>query len=131
MKVTQARSSAAASTKGKTSAVTAVQPKRDKSVPEDREAITVKPKIRKSLKACTLLRSCGPWQSVTRLVAPMKPKFHPTPSAGSECALEIFLAPSAHPVPATQARVRLPPVLSGSPRPNVVTHHDAVAGTRP
>ena len=39
------------------------------------------PKMRKSLNACTLLRSCGRWHCVTSVVAPMKDKFQPQPSS--------------------------------------------------
>src|SRR5262249_25632779 len=59
-----------------------LQPKLTNSAPEENEPIAIEPKTRKSLKACTLLRSFGRWQWVTMVVAPMKAKFQPTPKQG-------------------------------------------------
>ncbi len=49
--------------------------------PEPNDPIAIDPNTRKSLKLCTRVRSCGRWVSVTRVVAPMKAKFQPTPSS--------------------------------------------------
>ena len=56
------------------------------------------PKIRKSLNACTLLRSSGRWHWVTIVVAPMKAKFQPTPSSISavqKCATVMPASPTS------------------------------------
>ena len=46
------------------------------------------PKMRKSLNACTLLRSCGRWHCVTSVVAPMKDRF-PAAAEQHQCAPEM------------------------------------------
>src|SRR5262245_63475705 len=73
----------AASTTGNTTSFTMLQPKLTSSAPEEKEPIAINPNTRKSLKACTLLRSLGRWHVVTIVVAPMKAKFHPTPSSAA------------------------------------------------
>ena len=88
----QASSAPAASTTGNTTSFTVAQPKLASSMPEENEPIAIEPKTRKSLKACTLLRSFGRWHCVTMVVAPMKAKFQPTPSSVSpiqKCQIEM------------------------------------------
>src|SRR5262249_28709567 len=81
---------------GNTTPFTMLHPKLTNSVPEENEPIAIEPKTRKSLKACTLLRSLGRWQWVTMVVAPIKAKFQPTPSrarAIQKCQSEIPAIP--------------------------------------
>jgi len=93
-----------------------LHPKLTNSVPEENEPIAIEPKTRKSLKACTLLRSFGRWQWVTMVVAPMNAKFQPTPSrarAIQKCQSEI----PAIPITAeTMMRARPAPVIRSSPK---------------
>src|SRR6185503_17941391 len=49
----------ARSTAGKITSLTVTHPNRASSCPEENELSAMLPKIRKSLNACTLLRSCG------------------------------------------------------------------------
>src|ERR1700745_502285 len=51
------------------------------------------PNTRKSLNACTLLRSCGRCVSSTSADAPTKPKFQPTPSTASGAQKCIAVMP--------------------------------------
>src|SRR5262245_37151384 len=55
--VSQIREAAAAMMTGKTTPLTALQPAAAKSWPDEKEAIAMAPNTRKSLNACTLLRS--------------------------------------------------------------------------
>src|SRR5262245_14944414 len=73
----------AASTTGNTTSFTMLQPKLTSSAPEENEPIAIDPNTRKSLKACTLLRSFGRWHVVTIVVELMKAKCHATPTIAS------------------------------------------------
>ena len=59
---------------GKITSLIAVQPNLSSSWPEENELTAMLPNMRKSLNACTLLRSSGRWHCVTMVVAPMKAK---------------------------------------------------------
>ena len=80
--------------------MTVLQPKCASSWPDENEPAAIEPNTRKSLSACTLLRSFGRWHCVTKAVAPMKAKFHPTPSSASpiqKCRSEDPAMPIALP----------------------------------
>src|SRR5665647_1474285 len=68
------------STGGYTTILTADQPKFASNWPEENEPTAIMPNTRKSLKAWTLLRSCGRCVSSTSAEAPTKLKFQPIPS---------------------------------------------------
>ncbi len=62
---------------------TASQPSCDISTPELNEATVTRPMTRKSLSPCTRARSSGRWAPASMVVAPMKPRFQPTPTSAS------------------------------------------------
>ena len=112
----QASSAAAISTTGNTTSFTVVQPKLANSMPEENEPTAMDPNTRKSLKACTLLRSVARWHAVTMVVAPMKAKFHPTPSSVSpiqKCQSESPEIPIAA---ATNRRPSPRPAMRSTPK---------------
>src|SRR5664280_297812 len=83
---------------GKMTSLIVAQPKYSSSWPEENDATAMPPKIRKSLNACTLLRSSARWHWVTMVVAPMKAKFQPRPSSTSalqKCATVVPEMPTA------------------------------------
>src|SRR6516164_2641937 len=112
----QISSAVAASATGNTVSFTAFQPKLTNTAPEANEPSAIEPKTRKSLKACTLLRSFGRWKCVTIVVAAIKAKFQRTPSragAAKKCQSEIPAIPITA---ATMMRARPAPVIRSSPK---------------
>src|SRR5262249_55120867 len=107
----QTESAAAIAMAGKTTALTALHPKDARIWPDEKEPIAMAPKTRKSLNACTLLRSSGRWHCVTMVVAATNAKFHPMPRstrADQKCGTVV----PATPIVALTAISRSPPSIT-------------------
>src|SRR3979411_3378385 len=96
--------------------LTAEQPQFASNWPDENDPTAIIPNTRKSLKACTLLRSCGRCVSSTSAEAPTKPKFHPTPSTISAAQKCNAVMPDSPIVAAAASSKRPVATIFGAPK---------------
>src|SRR6266700_4010750 len=102
-------------TGGNTTMLTADQPNFANSCPDENDPIAIIPNTRKSLNACTLLRSWARCVSSTSAEAPTKPKFQPTPNSISVAQKCQVVMPERPMVAAIASSVSPSATMRGAP----------------
>src|SRR3979411_1293786 len=96
--------------------LTAEQPQFASNCPDENDPSAITPNTRKSLKACTLLRSCGQCVSSTSAEAPTKLKFHPTPSTMRVAQKCIAVIPESPIIAPAASSDRPSATMRGAPK---------------